>query len=228
MRSKRTSKPVADAARAEVEPWPGASRRSATWPVAAFFLKVAVIYGLLVTPLFRAHEAYGWTFRAGCNMFFRNMGDGGRVYFSKNPAENMDQDTLVSIKNVRKQGAPGGTFEINSYTFGYLATAFLVALVLATPVPWPRRLLALAVGLGLVSAFVTFRVYLQLVDGFSPPSPIAAYSFGPFWKKCIIVLIKVLSMSPVTMYIAPVFIWILVTFRREDVARFAGRFFVTR
>ena len=59
------------------------------------------------------------------------------------------------------------------------------------------------------------RLYLFFDD-----NVLAIYQPGTFGKSALTVCLKVFSMSPVTSYIAPVFIWILVMFRRDDVARF--------
>lgn len=185
--------------------------------VALFFLKVAIIYGLLVVPQLRGHDLYGAVFRVVANVFFSTIGGTGRAAFERNPIEQMVQDTTITVRNLRT-GARG-QFEINSYLMGYLATSFLIALVLSTPVPWRRRLAALGAGLALISLFVGLRLYLKLVDVMSDPNPLAVYSLSPFSKKAVLTLSKILGVSPVTTYIAPVFIWILVAIRREDVAR---------
>jgi hypothetical protein len=39
----------------------------------------------------------------------------------------------------------------------------------------------------------------------------------------VVVLLKVLALSPVTAYIAPVVIWALVCFRREDLVRIVSQ-----
>jgi len=51
---------------------------------------------------------------------------------------------------------------------------------------------------------------------------LAVFSFGAYTKTAVIVLLKVLSMSPVTAFIMPVLIWGLVLIRREDLLRLAG------
>lgn len=185
--------------------------------IAWFFVKVIALYAVLMLPWF--DDAYASAFRAGANVFFRNVGDTGRAYFRPNSVEHPTEDTTVEFGNLRVPGARGA-FEIDTRNMGYLATAFLISLILATPIPWSRRLIGLLIGLALISVFAAFRLYLQLVDVYSQSNPLSVYTLSPFWQKGLLILKKVLSMTPVTMYIAPVFVWILVCFRRSDLARF--------
>ncbi len=190
-----------------------------TKPIAAFFLKAALWYALLLLPWLGGARAYATAFRAGGNLLFRTFGSSGRVYFNPLPP-GKERDTEVVLENIKTRGARG-TMDANSRRMGFMATAFLTALVLATPIPWPRRLTALAGGLVLIGVFVAFKMYLQLVNAFSDDNVLAIYTFGSFTKTMVVVLIKVFSMSPVTAYIAPVVIWILVAFRRGDLAGLA-------
>lgn len=183
-------------------------------PIAAFFLKVGLWYALLLLPWLNGAGAYAAAFRGAGNVLFRTFGSSGRVYFNPLPP-GKERDTEVAVENIKVRGARG-TFDANSRRMGFMATAFVTALVMATPIGWRRRFVALAWALMLISGFVAFKMYLQLVDAFSDNNVLAMYSLSGFTKTMVIVLIKVFSKSPVTAYIAPVLIWILVAFRRGD------------
>ena len=96
---------------------------------------------------------------------------------------------------------------------GYLPTATLIALVIATPTPWSRRWRALFWGLVLVNGFVGVRVAIGLVVGFRE---VGLFVYGPFGKTVVDLAYKAVAVSPVTSCVVPALIWILVTFRRED------------
>ena len=190
-------------------------------PVAAFFLKVILFYALLMIPWPGVREGYGYVFRACGNTFFRSFGSTGRVYFapiSPVPAGKDAKDTSVTLENIQTRGARG-TMDMNSRLMGYLPTAFAAALILATPVPWSRRLWAVLWGVLLMSGFAGFELALRLLDAFSDKNVLAVFSLGPVGKASVVILMKVLAMSPVSAYIAPIFVWILVTFRRGDWAK---------
>ena len=98
---------------------------------------------------------------------------------------------------------------------GYVPTAVLVALMLATPIAWRRKWRALALGLLLVQGFVALRVGVALLAGFSrvglgdrrllDVSPAAVWGL----KRADQILAGDLHMT----YIAPLLIWILVVVR---------------
>jgi len=189
--------------------------------IAAFFLKVILFYALLMIPWPGVREGYGFVFRGCGNTFFRVFGSAGRVYFapiSPFPAGKDAKDTSATLENIKTRGARG-TMDMNSRLMGYLPTTFAVALILATPVPWSRRLWALLWGILLMSCFAGFELALRLLDAFSDKNVLAVFSLGPVGKASVVILMKVLAMSPVSAYIAPIFVWILVTFRRGDWAK---------
>jgi len=190
-------------------------------PLYLFVLKLSVVYGLFLIPWPGVTTAYRAAFSTGGNTFFRTLGGSGRAYFrSKEGPITDDKDVIARLENVGNRAA--GNMEMNSRLMGYLPTCFAVSLVLATPVSLNRKTIALLWALALTSCFVGVTVWLRLVNALSNSDVLAVYAFGPFWKGAVVVLLKVLAMSPVTAYIAPVVIWVLVTLRREDLVRVAS------
>jgi hypothetical protein len=191
-------------------------------PVYFFVLKVAIVYGLFLIPWPGAITAYRAAFCFGGNIFFRTLGGTGRVYLS--PIEQTitsDKDVSARLENIETRAT--GIMEINSRLMGYLPTGFTIALIAAAPVPRKRRAFALLWGTALISVFVGVLLGLRLVNVFSNSDAMAVYAFGSFWKGMVVVLLKVLALSPVTAYIAPVVIWALVCFRREDLVRIVSQ-----
>ena len=64
---------------------------------------------------------------------------------------------------------------------------------------------------------------LQLLDAYSDPNPLALFSLTRNWKITLKILVLIFFRAPETHYIAPAFIWILVTFRRGDLANMFTR-----
>lgn len=185
--------------------------------VLAYFVKVGLVYAVFLLPFRALPDLYGASFRACGNLVFRVFGRSGRIYFEPLPGGSNKYDTRVRLKNVGRGSS--GSLDMASRTMGYLPTAFLVGLILATPLRWSRRGKGLVLGLGLISLFVGLKLYLRFLNVFSDDNVLATYQFGALGKSALTVCLKVFSMSPVTSYIAPVFIWILVMFRQGDVAR---------
>ena len=139
---------------------PVAARR-----VLAFVLRVGVLY-LLLSLLWPAIERpYGNGFRAVGNRVFGDFTENTSTVFRRFP-ERPKSDVKVVL---RAQGLPGTkpVVAMDSERVGWFATAFLLALFLATP--GARSLLRwrLPAALLLVHGFILLRIYLALLHGFS-------------------------------------------------------------
>ena len=69
-----------------------------------------------------------------------------------------------------------------------------------------------------MNAFVAFRVWLQLVEVLSEDNAMQLYVLSRWVKAVVTGSSKVLLLSPATSYFVPMFIWMLVTFRRDDLS----------
>lgn len=111
---------------------------------------------------------------------------------------------------------------INSRQVGYLPTAVLLALVVATPIALTRRLRSLGLGIVLIHVFIAIRIGVMLFYGshkdWTPPAP----GTSDFWATAIQAAVKFFCVGQPMGYIAPVVLWIFVSFRREDVASLLG------
>jgi hypothetical protein len=103
--------------------------------------------------------------------------------------------------------------EYSSRGWGYLPTAAIVALIVATPLPWSRRWIALAAGLVLVHIFIALRIAALLLYGMYWGG---AIQLSEMQAKAAEVILHGFSNSPVATFVVPVVIWLLVTFRRSD------------
>ena len=179
-----------------------------------FFLRFIVVFVLLMAPWPGVSEAYAAFFRAGGNFLFSTFGPEGRVRFLPYADADAGQDTEVVLIN-RRTGAQvsiaGG-----SRLQGFNPTAFVLALILATPIPWSRRWQAAVFGLILINAYVALRVMLFLIAMFSSDSALALFSPGPIFRPILDFLYWVCVTSFAGWLIIPLPIWALVSFRRSD------------
>ncbi|MEK7730554.1 MAG: hypothetical protein AAB363_01730, partial [Planctomycetota bacterium] len=180
------------------------------------------IYALLMVPWPGIQQGYASLFCYAGNLAFHVFGSAGRTRFrvlDPPPANQNAVDWEIKLENIRTRA--GGTFEQDRSTrkMGYLPAAFTASLVLATPIPWRRRLAAVVWAMALMTAFVGLQLTLELVDAFSNPGVLNQFELGLWTKRLLGVLLMVVVKSPVTAYIAPIFVWILVTFRRGDWAK---------
>lgn len=185
--------------------------------VSGFFFLCLILYGILMAPWLGLSKRYATIFCHGGNLLFArySFGGGGSVFFEPMPTPDGDRD--VYLRMVKRHGRRvRGTLDINSGLVGYRPLAFLVALVLATPITLKRRAWALLGGLILVNLFVALRMWLKLYAGFSSPGPLNVITLGEFSKTALQWAALMLYRAPEMNYIVPAFIWLLVSFRRGD------------
>lgn len=198
-------------------------------PAAVFLLRFLVVFLLLVAPLSVTKRAYASLLRFGGTCLFASFTSSGTVYFYPTstltpqdvpkgyqlPAPHRGLDIHLKLTS-RNSATHMSILHTNSRYIGYVPTAFVAALILATPIPWPRKWRALLWGMLLVSAFVALKFAVWLVFAFGKDNPVAIFHFGSFGRGVMRHLYGVIVTGVPGTYIFPLPIWILVTFRRAD------------
>lgn len=184
--------------------------------IIGFFLRLIVLYGLLIAPWPGLDRAYLACFRAAGNTLFGTFHSAGSVRFVEDPHPSVKWPTRMIYRKRGARGEGRGRYDTRQ---GYLATALAMALIAATPVPWSRRWKALFWGFLLANGFVALRVYLGLLDLYSEADPVALFHFSPFWKRALGLVVRITTVSPEFTFVVPVFIWVIVTLRRRDFER---------
>jgi hypothetical protein len=179
-----------------------------------FFAKFLFFFVIFLIPWPRYTQAYGGYFRSGCNLLFSSFGGGAETEFMPMSDPDGKRDTRVLLAN-RKTGMVAQT-HVSSQLQGLQPTVYVLALILATPVPWSRKWRALLLGFVAISVYVAFRVAIFLLGAFNGDDSLAVFSFGPFVTTMIGFLKWVVVTSFAGNFVVPVPIWLLVTFRRGD------------
>jgi hypothetical protein len=182
--------------------------------IAGFFLRLALIYTLSIMAWLAIGGAYGAVFRTTAEFLFGSFGRHGFVRFEPLAMASGDMDTAVLLRN--QETRADGRDVISSRRLGYIPTAFLTALVLATPIPFQRRWRALLWGLALIHVYVATRVLLILLWDFNGSHAWALYTPGPFGSALLSGLALLFGAALSGCYIGPIFIWIITTFRTSD------------
>ena len=208
--------------------------------ITGMVLRFALLYGLLYWGWIGVKDFYPKVFRNAAQYMFGEFGSSGVVIFQPvSEQEKLDKtfqehDVTVLFLNQQimdelslqasNQGNTG-TVEVKveikksfliSRTLGYIPTIFVVALVLATPSGTSRKLSALFAGLILVNCFVAIRLMVFVLHEFSHRESLSVILLSPFWKNVLSEFYYILVLNIGTTEIVPVFIWILVSFRRSD------------
>lgn len=180
---------------------------------AGFLVPMLALYALFMAPWPGVREAYAGASRVACQALLGSFGGRGQVFFR--PSLRHEPGSM-SVTLRRKGSRASTTGSIGTRYQGYVPTVLVISLVLATPLPWRRRWLALLWGLLLVNVFVLFRIALQILVVFETTPGLALYELGPFWIRFLSLVDEVVGTSTASSYIAAAVIWILVCFRRGD------------
>lgn len=198
-------------------------------PAVKFLLRFLVLFLLLVAPYPGIKNVYASLIRFCGTRLFASFTADGNVYFFPTstltpddvpegyqlPAPERGLDIHLKLTS-RKSPAHMTILHTNSHYIAYTPTAFVAALILATPIPWPRKWRALLWGMLLVSALVALKFAVWLVFAFGKNDPVAIFHFSPFGRAVMHHLYNVIVTGVSGAYILPLPIWILVTFRRAD------------
>ena len=186
--------------------------------LALFLLKAVVIYGLLAFPFSFYDQLYGDFYRKLAGTFFNTFRETGLVKFREGTKPEL---THINIGNRALPRGPGGAIktlpiDINTRYLGYLPTILLISLVLASPVPWKRKLMALALGLALVTLLVLFKQYISLLWRCDQNPWLQLTDYGEKGKTLLNSAYRFIATTSSSVLYFVVAIWLLVTFRLDD------------
>lgn len=186
--------------------------------IVVFLWRFALVYALLIAPWPGFNAAYGKYFRALGQTVFSREGVERLLRFEAVPAElNHVLDTRIALANRdqldREGRGPVRYLELDTRGMGWVPTALLLALVLATPVGWRPRGWALLWGLIAVHLFILFSVAVYI---WNSSTELSLLTLTPFWKQVAGGLEETLVTQMGASFVVPVLIWILVTIRWQD------------
>ncbi len=181
-----------------------------------FFLKLIVIYGLLLIPWPGVERGYAVYYRGMANLFYGSLGSVGTARFESFQERSGRYDSQMIIKCVSFDGKRT-TRDVPFHTrrIGYLPTVQVTALILATSMPWRRKLRALLFGLVLIHAFIILEIGLTVMYSLTDVR-LPVFDFEPWTCHFFARLYEMTVISPTLSFILPILIWLLVCFRRED------------
>lgn len=186
--------------------------------VMKFLCLFILVYGLLMCPWPGLGAGYTRLYRAGAAFLFRSFGEKGVVRFLETGEADHDMKILFfNREQVDAEGrmVPVGSVGHDTRVGGYIPTAFTIALILATPVVWRRKGWALFWGMILTHVFLVLKLAIWVLYGFNH-EPLSLLVLNPFWTRVLVFLAEVLIRGLTFHLIVSVFIWISVSFRRED------------
>ncbi|MDP1622590.1 MAG: hypothetical protein Q8M08_09670 [Bacteroidales bacterium] len=182
-----------------------------------FLIKALVIYGLLSAPLTIYDETYGTFYRKIAGFFFSNFRETGFVKFREWKAPVTTHINLGNYNQVRPDGTSKTAYvDINTRYLGYIPTVLLISLVIASPVPWKRKLIALPVGLILVMCLILFKQWIALLSLSEETPWLELTNFTGTRKTLLTFANRFISVTSSSVLYFVVAIWLFVTFRLDD------------
>ena len=189
-----------------------------------FFCLFLLAFGLLMVPWPRLGRAYTRFYSAGAAFLFGSFGSTGIVRFGL--LSDSEHDINVTLYNRAQAGpdgkVPGIRTRHSSRYAGYIYVAFLTALILATPIPWRRKGWALFWGIILIHGLVASTLALRIFHAFNN-EPLSMFVLNPFCRRVLSITHQAVAVNVTFGFVVCVFVWILVSFRRRDWIKIAGR-----
>src|ERR1700691_4220876 len=151
-------------------------------PILRFVAAFALVYGVLIAPWPGWNAAYGSGFRRMAQACL-GVTVPTAVRFQATPGGG-PLDTEIVAFNPAQVDAQGRVkarlLRLDTRGVGWIPTAFLVALILASPVTWSRRLRALGLGLVALDLYLLFavRVYIWSATLSNAPDTLKAIASG--------------------------------------------------
>ncbi len=184
--------------------------------VIQFFLIAVCAYVLLIVRWPGVRETYRDAYLSVGRTLFARFGDGGLVNFKPLAGDPMN-DAVIEMG--RRGVTSGQSVQVHTGRIAYTPTALVLALIVATPIPWRRKGWGLLWGLILVNLFTVARIWSLLTYSYCRDVPYRLYDPSPFWAKLLTGFHEFFFVAPTCTFLVPAFIWVLVSLRREDLAR---------
>lgn len=183
-----------------------------------FLLRFLVLYIALMIPWPGVETAYRAVYVKGAALLYGNLGEHYGVTGKEPASGSKGPDVEISVPRFDMGGRL--TPSVSSREVGYLSTAIIVSLMLATPVAWRRRLWILSLGLALTCLFVIVRLLPLVIYTRTAEAGILSGAVEPgTFHVAVAAVVKFVGFGQPMSYIVPIIIWILVAVRRDVVVQ---------
>lgn len=185
-------------------------------PFALFALGFCLVYGLFLLSWPTLKNGYR-QYYCGLARIFLSC-DGFELDFSPRPGP---RDTRITIALPKLMSAdnsgPVRNVDVNSRDLGYLPTAMMIALIVATPTSVGRKIRILILGVIFIHIYILFSLAISL---WAESIYLLPGGYNKFVMQIADGLEYTLSNQLGFIFIVPVLIWIMISFRKSDLALF--------
>ncbi|MDZ4846618.1 MAG: hypothetical protein SH857_13845 [Chitinophagales bacterium] len=186
-----------------------------------------VVYFILIMQQIGMGDKYAAFLRWEAQYFLGNFRSIGVAEFLPNKdTHSWNFPTNIHIYNSKHYAhslKTGATYQWTRISLDlyhdFLFVAFLLALILATPLPLKRKIPALLLALLLIQLYVNFTIYIEMVNTFNKTPVLEAPPLSPVAERIVHFLHPIVRVNYGTGFFVAVFIWIVVCFRKEDLTK---------
>lgn len=188
--------------------------------IGRFVLRFAVVYGLLIMPWPGWKEVYSEYYRSLGNMVFGGGEERRSVDFERNTERvwPVNFDTLIVVAN-RDQLDHNGIgpqirLGLDTRQMGWIPSAVFLALTLAVPMTWKRRVSAWIWGVLLTQGYLIFSLWVFIGN---ESTRLSLLTLAPFWKNVAQAVETSVIYDPVgPNLLFPVLVFVVVAIRAGD------------
>jgi len=192
-------------------------------PIARFLLCFALLFGVLIAPWPGWNQIYGAYFRALNGAVFARENASRILRIEAAHHVRPPIDTVITMANPNRVGANGRMSArilwLDARSVGWVPTALILALTIASLVSWKRRAWAILWGWLLVQIFILVSVGCYI---WNESAAIGLVTITPFWKPVAHGLEETLVTQLGASFVVPALIWLVVTFRSKDLHELPG------
>ncbi len=175
---------------------------------------VLLMYVPVMFPALGIDRLYAGILIAEGNFFVGDsFGSQASVRFKPQADDPLGRDVRIEYTTTNGSAVNRG----KTRTTGYWPTAYLMSLILASPLPWKRRGLALFAGFLLCQVFVCFRLFiLSLYPCCDPTTPVHVFDVSDFTLDVLGKMNWIFVRSFAGSFVLPLIIWFPLCFRISD------------
>jgi len=163
-------------------------------------------------------DKYAAKLRSAGNFLFEDMGKNRKVNFKKINIGQFDTEIGAIRPQLLKVEGKGWHFaRINTWHVGYMPTICLVALILATPFAViSQKILALLAGLVFFNLYLYAILYVRILFVFNQMDRELERFEPSFFSTLLDYIYHSFTKNIGLLTIIPIFIWLLVAFRKSN------------
>lgn len=189
-------------------------------PISRFLIGFALLFSTFAVAWLGVGTLYARAFCGSASVIFRSIGSHGQARFIAVEGDGSN-DMEISLRKRNQETEVERIFEGSTRLQGYRPTTFLAALILATPIAWRRRWIALGWGLVVIHLYVGIRVLIFLLWAFTvwavgAESELQLMTLGPVSQGLLEFAHWFFVVSFGGWMVVPVPIWFLLVFRAGD------------